>query len=84
MEETTLLLLSLTEKTARMKAALQLLKTKIKNDKNKGSGRHALLNEDELNEVLEVAGVLEDDVNVIQFDNCKDIAYKEGESDDTL
>lgn len=84
MEETTLLLLSLTEKTARMKAALQLLKTKIKNDKSKGSGRHALLNEDELNEVLDVAGMLEDDVNVIQFDNCKDIAHKEGESDDTL
>lgn len=84
MEETTLLLLSLTKKTARMKAALQLLKAKIKNDKSKGSGRHALLNEDELNEVLEVAGMLEDDVNVIQFDNCKDIAHKEGESDDTL
>lgn len=84
MEETTLLLLSLTKKTARMKAALQLLKAKIKNDKSKGSGRHALLNEDELNEVLEVAGMLEDDVNVIQFDNCRDIAYEEGESNDTL
>jgi hypothetical protein len=85
MELTTKMMLELTEKVTRLRAALQLLKVKIKNDKEGRTGdRRALLNEEELNEVLEVAGMLEDDVNVIKFENADEVAYREGDTDDTV
>ena len=78
-------MLDLTEKVTKLKAALQLLKLKIKQDKeNRSSDRRALLNEEELNEVLAVAGMLEDDVKVIKFENADEVAYKEENPDDII
>lgn len=71
------LLLALVEENTRYKAALQNLKLKIKTDKECHKDRKALLNEKELNEVLEIAGLLDKEVTAITFDNVpNEVAYE--------
>lgn len=70
------LILKLTEENARYKAALKNLETKIKNYKEGDSDRKALLDEAELTEVLEIAGMTDKEVNAIYYDNCKEVAYE--------
>lgn len=69
-------ILKLTEENARYKAALKNLETKMKNDKEIREGRDALLDEKELTEVLEIAGMTDKEVNAIFYDNCKEVAYE--------
>lgn len=78
MSEEMKMLLALVEENTRLKLALENLKVKMKNDKEASTTRdHALLNETELNEVLEIAGMLDRNVDVITFDNCREVAYGE-------
>lgn len=70
-------IVKLTQENARYKAALKNLETKMKNDKESGSGsRGVILNEKELTEVLEIAGMTEKEINAIFYDNCEEVAYE--------
>ena len=67
------LLLSLVEENARMRAALTNLKTKMKNDARvrheQNIGGKCVLNEDDLNEVLAIGGMLDKDIDTSIWDH---------------
>ena len=68
MDETTSFLMKLVAENTRLTAALNNLKTKMKNDMDEHN--RVLLNRQELEEVLEIAGMME--IDVIQFGGSED------------
>lgn len=66
-------LLTLTEENTRMKAALTMLK--IQRDKRVEKDSSYVLEIEEANEILSIAGMADKEVTAIYFDNCEDKAY---------
>ena len=56
-------IVDLVAENTQYRMALQNLKTKIENDKKDRAKSRALLDEEELNEVLEIAGLLDCDID---------------------
>jgi len=70
MDETTKLLMKLVEENARFKAALEYLRIKYEKDKSKG------YESTDVGVALGFAGILQEEVEVIKFDNCNDVAME--------
>lgn len=75
MNEEIRLLLKLTEENAKYVAAFNYLKSI--SDEIIERGRSGVISREELEEALKIAGLEEKEIDVIQFDNCKDVAYAE-------
>lgn len=75
MNEEIRLLLKLTEENAKYVAAFNYLKSI--SDEIIERGRSGVISREELEEALKIVGLEEKEIDVIQFDNCKDVAYAE-------
>ena len=67
-------LLILTEENTRMKAALTMLK--MQRDKCVEKDSSYILEIEEANEILSIAGMADKEITAIYFDNCKEKAYE--------
>jgi len=73
MNEEIRMLLKLTAENTKYVAAFNYLKSI--SDEIIERGRSGVISREELEEALKIAGLEEKEIDVIQFDNCKDVAY---------
>ena len=73
MNEEIRLLLKLTAENAKYVAAFNYLKS-ISDDSD-DRGYSGTIGRDEIETAMKIAGLEEKEIDVIQFDNCKDVAY---------
>ena len=73
MNEEIRLLLKLTEENAKYVAAFNYLKSI--SDDFVARGYSGSIGREEIETAMKIAGLEEKEIDVIQFDNCKDVAY---------
>lgn len=75
MNEEIRLLLKLTAENAKYVAAFNYLKSL--SDDGVERGYPGTIGREDIENALKIAGLEEKEIDVIQFDNCKDVAYAE-------